>query len=79
MNASPTEVTLILDAIEDVRRDVRNLQTELRDEINGVNEGVTKMDRRINGRIRKLEQFRWQLVGGAAALSLAAGIILRVI
>lgn len=74
MNASPNEVQLILDSINDLRNDVRDIKTDVRD----VKTDVAGMDKRINGRIRKLEQFRWQLVGGAAAVSLAAGIILRV-
>lgn len=40
---------------------------------------IDDMDRRINGRIRTLEKFRWQLVGGAAALSLVLGIALRAV
>lgn len=73
MNASPNEVKLILDSINDLRNDVRCVQSD----VQAVRGEVSAMDKRINGRIRKLEQFRWQLVGGAAALSLVAGMILR--
>lgn len=74
MNASPNEVQLILDAINDVRADVQTVRAD----VDGVKDDVAAMDRRINGRIRKLEQFRWQLVGGAAMLSVTAGLILRI-
>lgn len=68
MNASENEVTLILAAINKVD-----------EKVDGLAANVSGMDRRINGRIRKLERFRWQLLGGAAALSLVLGVALRAV
>ena len=47
MNASPTEVQLILNAID-----------KLDEKVDGVKADVSQMDSRINGRIRKLEDER---------------------
>ena len=74
MNASPNEVQLILNAIDDVRRDVAVVKTDVKD----ARADMAQMDKRINGRIRTLEQFRWQIVGGAAVLSVLMGLALRI-
>lgn len=68
MNASPNEVALILAAIEDVRGEVKKVESN-----------VSAMDRRINGRIRQLEAFRWQLVGMAAFGVIGLNVALRFI
>lgn len=47
MNASPTEVQLILNAID-----------KLDEKVDGVKADVSQMDSRINGRIRNLEDDR---------------------
>lgn len=73
MTASPNEVQLILNAIQAVRSDVEGLRAGIAD----VKDDVATMDRRINGRIRELERFRWQLIGAAALLSAAGGMALR--
>lgn len=73
--ASQNEVQLILNAIDDVRSDVKDVRAD----VIAHRAETAAMDSRINGRIRKLERFRWQLVGGAAAVSLIAGIVLRVV
>jgi predicted nucleic acid-binding Zn-ribbon protein len=75
MNASPNEVTLILDAINDVRKEVK----DVKEDVTGVRSDVSAMDKRINGRIRKLEQFRWQLVGAGALGVIALNVALRFI
>ena len=54
MNASQVEVQLILNAIDDVRVDVASVRQEVKD----ARAETATMDRRINGRIRKLEDDR---------------------
>jgi|GEM_PF-6174702 len=49
LNASPNEVALILDAIRDVRQDVADVKSD----VSILKTNVTKMDERINGRIKK--------------------------
>jgi peptidoglycan hydrolase CwlO-like protein len=51
LNASPNEVALILDAIKDVREEVK----EVKSDVSIIKTDVGAMDKRINGRIRKLE------------------------
>lgn len=75
MNASPNEVALLLNAIDDVRKDVADVQADVR----GVRGDVASMDKRINGRIRKLEAFRWQLVGAGAFVVIAVNVAIRFI
>lgn len=74
MNASQNEVQMILNAIDDVRRDVSDVRSDVKD----ARSDMAKMDTRINGRIRTLERFRWQIVGGAAVMSVLMGLALRV-
>lgn len=73
MNASQNEVSLIMDAINDVRRDVAEVRTEVR----GIRTDMGKMDSRINGRIRSLERFRWQLMGAFVFATFVVGIAVR--
>jgi hypothetical protein len=75
MNASPNEVTLILDAINDVRKEVKDVKAD----VTGVRSDVSAMDKRINGRIRKLEAFRWQLIGMALLATVGLNVALRFI
>lgn len=75
MNATPNEVQLILDAIGRVHQRVDAVD----EKVDGVKDNVVTMDKRINGRIRKLEQFRWQLVGAGALGVIALNVALRFI
>ena len=75
MTATENEVKLILYTISDVRAEIESV----RNDVASARGEIAAMDKRINGRIRRLEQFRWQLVGGAAVLSMSAGLLLRIL
>lgn len=64
MNASSNEVALILDAIQSVRDD----QHELRAEVQGY-----RAD--LNGRLRKLERWRYYVAGFTAACMAISGFL----
>lgn len=73
MNASPTEVQLILNAID-----------KLDEKIDGVKADVSQMDSRINGRIRKLEDDRllrvtfWHVIG-LVVPGVTVGVLIAII
>ena len=75
MNASQNEVALIMDAINDVRKDVASARSEITD----VRKDIGAMNARINGRIRKLERFRWQMMGAFGLATILLGFALRFI
>lgn len=75
MNATHNEVALIMDAINDVRMDVASARADLTD----VRKDIGAMDKRINGRIRRLENFRWYITGVSALAVLMLGVLVRFI
>lgn len=73
MNASPNEVALILNAIDDVRKDLESV----RQDVAAGRTETRQMDTRINGRIRRLERFRWQMMGAFALATVLLSVALR--
>lgn len=82
MNATPNEVQLILDAIRDGRGDTDTLREELRNESGSLRQMIREVKDEIGevkADVGRIEQFRWQIIGGAAALSMAAGIAFQAV
>lgn len=63
MNATPNEVQLLLDSIQGIRDDIHELRRT-----------VEKYRSELNGRLRKLEAWRWYMAGGFALATTLIGL-----